>query len=320
MTHVDMHHATARRTRVALLTFSALFAIVSCDENLPNGPDRFPAQLKIVVPRDTIVIGDSNPAQAQAIDANGHLVTGLTFKWTVTNNQVVALGAPPTSDADAVAGRTNSLISVRAGQATVTLELSDSRFTAASVTRTQTVVVAGEQYNNLLRLIQNHVPTTVRVNVQGRYFTQDTSGYIIFLFVLGAACASTVAIGFVVATIKGLEFWPKAWHLALTIAALLSSWLVIQTVFGFHYARRYYRDEQRQPPRSGGLAFPGGAEPDYMDFAYYSFVVGMTSQVSDVQVISPVMRRMTLVHGVLAFIFNIAVLALSINTIASALL
>jgi uncharacterized membrane protein len=148
---------------------------------------------------------------------------------------------------------------------------------------------------------------------------QDTSGYIIFLFVLGAACASVVAIGFVVATIKGLAFWPKAWHLALTIAALMSSWLLIQTVFGFHYARRYYRDEKQQHPRSGGLAFPGGGDPDYMDFAYYSFVVGMTSQVSDVQVLSPTMRRMTLVHGVLAFIFNIAVLALSINTIASAL-
>jgi len=148
---------------------------------------------------------------------------------------------------------------------------------------------------------------------------QDTSGYIIFLFVLGAACASIVAIGFVVATIKGLAFWPKAWHLALTIAALMSSWLLIQTVFGFHYARRYYRDEKQQHPGSGGLAFPGGADPDYMDFAYYSFVVGMTSQVSDVQVLSPIMRRMTLVHGVLAFIFNIAVLALSVNTIASAL-
>jgi uncharacterized membrane protein len=146
---------------------------------------------------------------------------------------------------------------------------------------------------------------------------QDTSGYIIFLFVLGAACASVVAIGFVVATIKDLAFAPKAWHLALTIVALISSWLMIQTVFAFHYARRYYRDEQQQPGRTGGLAFPGGGDPDYLDFAYYSFVVGMTSQVSDVQATSPVMRRMTLLHGVLAFIFNIAVLALSINTIAS---
>jgi uncharacterized membrane protein len=146
---------------------------------------------------------------------------------------------------------------------------------------------------------------------------QDTSGYIIFLFVLAAACASIVAIGFVVGTIKGLAFWPKAWHLALTIVALMSSWLLIQTVFGFHYARAYYRDDPQHMAESGGLAFPGGADPDYMDFAYYSFVVGMTSQVSDVQAISPTMRRLTLLHGVLAFVFNIAVLALSINTIAS---
>jgi uncharacterized membrane protein len=148
---------------------------------------------------------------------------------------------------------------------------------------------------------------------------QDTSGYVIFLFVLSAACASVVAIGFVVATIKDLSFWPKAWHLALTFAALTSSWLVIQTVFALHYARRYYVDVQARATHAGGLVFPGGSDPDYLDFSYYSFVIGMTSQVSDVQVTSAIMRRMTMVHGVLAFIFNIAVLALSINTIASAL-
>ena len=144
---------------------------------------------------------------------------------------------------------------------------------------------------------------------------QDTSGYIIFLFVLGSACASIVAIGFMVSTIRGLQFWPKAWHLTLTITALMSSWFLIHTVFAFHYARRYYRDAR--PPKTGGLAFPGDGDPNYMDFTYYAFVVGMTSQVSDVQALSPIMRRMTLIHGVLSFIFNIAVLALSINTIAS---
>jgi uncharacterized membrane protein len=149
--------------------------------------------------------------------------------------------------------------------------------------------------------------------------TQDTSVFIIFLFVLAAACASIVAIAFVVATIKDLASWPKAWRLTLTMVALTSSWVLIQTVFAFHYARRYYRDEKHSPTQAGGLAFPGGSDPDYMDFAYYSFVVGMTSQVSDVQVLSPRMRRLTLVHGVLSFIFNIAVLALSINIIASAI-
>lgn len=147
---------------------------------------------------------------------------------------------------------------------------------------------------------------------------QDISGYLIFLFVLLAACASIVAIAFVVGTIKDLESWQKAWRLTLTVIALTSSWVLIQTSFGFHYARRYYHDEKHSPAQAGGLKFPGDADPDYMDFAYYSFVVGMTSQVSDVQVLSHRMRRLTLVHGVLAFIFNIAVLALSINIIASA--
>lgn len=156
-------------------------------------------------------------------------------------------------------------------------------------------------------------------STRGHALAQDTSGYIIFLFVLGAACASVVAIAFVVSTIHDLAFWSKVWHLALTMTALISSFLMIQTVFAFHYARRYYLDEQQERRNAGGLAFPGGADPDYMDFAYYSFVVGMTSQVSDVQVTSSAMRRMTLVHGVLAFVFNIVVLALSINTIASAI-
>ena len=148
---------------------------------------------------------------------------------------------------------------------------------------------------------------------------QDTSGFLIFLFVLAAACASIVAIASVVGTIKELEAWSKVWRLTLTVVALTSSWVLIQTVFAFHYARRYSHDEKHSPAQAGGLAFPGRADPDYRDFAYYSFVVGMTSQVSDVQVLSPRMRRLTLVHGALAFFFNIAVLALSINIIASAI-
>ena len=146
---------------------------------------------------------------------------------------------------------------------------------------------------------------------------QDQSGYVIFLFVVSAACASIVAIGFVVSTIKELPFWTRAWHLTLTIGALLSSWLLIQTVFAFHYARRYYAVLHREPTTPPELLFPGGREPDYLDFAYYAFVVGMTSQVSDVSVTSRQTRRLTLIHAALAFVFNIAVLALSINIIAS---
>lgn len=146
---------------------------------------------------------------------------------------------------------------------------------------------------------------------------QDQSGYIIFLFAVSAACASIVAIGFVVGTIRELAFWPRAWHLTLTIAALISSWLLIQTVFAFHYARRYYDAGRHGQTQGAELLFPGKREPDYMDFAYYSFVIGMTTQVSDVAVTTRRMRRLTLSHAFLAFVFNIAVLALSINIIAS---
>lgn len=147
--------------------------------------------------------------------------------------------------------------------------------------------------------------------------SQDQSSYLIFLFVVSAACASIVAIGFVAGTIKELNFWPRAWHLALTVGALVSSWVLIQTVFAFHYARRYYDRAGRDTAEPAELLFPGKREPDYLDFAYYSFVIGMTSQVSDVAVSSRRMRRLTLIHGFLAFVFNIAVLALSINIIAS---
>ena len=147
--------------------------------------------------------------------------------------------------------------------------------------------------------------------------SEDQSSYFIFLFVVGAACASIVAIGFVVGTIRDLPFWARAWHLMLTIVALVSSWVLIQTVFTFRYAHRYYAGPHGEAAPVTPLLFPGGRAPDYLDFAYCAFVVGMTSQVSDVAVASRGMRVLTLIHGVLAFVFNIAVLALSINIIAS---
>ena len=153
--------------------------------------------------------------------------------------------------------------------------------------------------------------TQTRLRAQ-RY---DPSGYVMFLLVITAATASVIAIGFMVAGIKDLEFWARAERLTLSIAALFLSWLLIQTVFAFHYARLYYSQPGATPKHHGGLKFPDDDEPDYLDFAYYSFVVGMTSQVSDVAVLSRQMRRLTMVHGVLSFVYNIAILAMSINII-----
>jgi len=115
--------------------------------------------------------------------------------------------------------------------------------------------------------------------------------------------------------LRGGALAERAARLSLSICALLLSWLLIHTLFAFHYARCYYWREEPSKEHIRGLRFPGQSEPDYLDFVYYSFVVGMTCQVSDVAVVARHMRRITLIHGVLSFVFNIAILAMSINII-----
>lgn len=164
--------------------------------------------------------------------------------------------------------------------------------------------------------------TILRADVAMTHFRArmyDQSGYVIFLLVLTAACVSMVAIAFLIGDIRGLAPRAKLAHLTLSIIALMAAWMLIHTVFAFHYAREYYAPDDDGTPTSGGLRFPECDTPTYLDFAYYAFVIGMTSQVSDVAVISSDMRRTTLAHGMLSFVFNIAVLALSINVISGAL-
>lgn len=107
---------------------------------------------------------------------------------------------------------------------------------------------------------------------------------------------------------------PARWtHIGLALATLAATWLLMQTVFALRYARRYYREDAH------GLLFPGEAAPSYLDFAYFSAVIGMTSQVSDVAIASAAMRRLALLHGLVSFGFNLMVLALTLNLVASAL-
>ena len=107
-------------------------------------------------------------------------------------------------------------------------------------------------------------------------------------------------------------------HLFMAALAVIEAWFLIHTVFTLHYGHVFYRSEQEADVAGtgGGLIFPGWHPPDYQDFAYFSFVVGMTCQVSDVNVTSRSMRRLALLHGLLAFAFNTVILALSINIIS----
>jgi len=144
----------------------------------------------------------------------------------------------------------------------------------------------------------------------------DQPNLLLLMLMLTAVLSSVVAITMLLQQAKDLGGISRTLHVALALVALAVSWLMIHTLYAFHYAHRYYQMEKAARPSGHGLDFPGTAPPDYADFVYYAYVVGMTSQVSDVQVLSPDLRRITLVHSVLSFAFNMLVLALSINVVA----
>lgn len=147
----------------------------------------------------------------------------------------------------------------------------------------------------------------------------DPGAHMVFVLVAAVACASIIAVALAVDSSRTLQ-GPARWiYLGLAMATLAASWLLLQTVFALHYARVYYSGEAGDHPVARGLAFPGGREPDYLDFFYFSAVVGMTSQVSDVAATDRPMRRLTLLHGLVSFAFNLLVLALAVNVFASSL-
>ncbi len=103
----------------------------------------------------------------------------------------------------------------------------------------------------------------------------------------------------------------------LVIATLVLAWLFSNTVYALHYAHLFYSDCDDDGKDSGGLDFPECAEPDYWDFLYFSFTLGMTFQTSDVEISSRRMRRVSLGQCLAAFVFNIGVLAFTINVLGS---
>ena len=144
----------------------------------------------------------------------------------------------------------------------------------------------------------------------------DESDWVIMTLVVASSAASFVAIFAELAEIKSGHA-PPLISLVVTGATVVLSWTFTHVIFTLHYANLYYRPLGQGTP--GGLEFPGKRPPDYRDFLYYAFVIGCATQTADVNTVSPAMRRTTLVHGVIAFAFNTAILALTINVGASLL-
>jgi uncharacterized membrane protein len=148
--------------------------------------------------------------------------------------------------------------------------------------------------------------------IRRRAATEDEGRFTILAVTVGAALASLVAI---IVELGSAADGRARTHLVLVVVTIFLSWAVIHTIFALHYAHEFYGDGG-----AGGLAFPGEEEePDYWDFIYFAFVVGMTSQVSDVGITSREIRRTATAHGIVAFMFNAALLALTVNIAASAI-
>lgn len=152
--------------------------------------------------------------------------------------------------------------------------------------------------------------------IRKKAVSDDGSVTFVFIMVLLSSFASMVMVLLLMISKQhAADDWLA---IPVSIGGMLSSWAMVHTMYSFHYAHRYYDNDETDASRpSGGLEFPGDDKPDYVDFAYFSFVIGCTFQVSDVEISSKAIRRIALVHGLLSFLLNTFVIALTINFVAS---
>jgi len=136
-----------------------------------------------------------------------------------------------------------------------------------------------------------------------------------FVILMVAALGAFASIAAIVSELGASHHSAPALTLATVTIAL--SWAAVHTIFALHYAHEFYRGA-----KPGGLQFPSGDQhenADYWDFVYFSFVIGMTAQVSDVGITDKTIRRTATAHGIVSFIYNTALVALMVNIAASAI-
>ncbi len=125
---------------------------------------------------------------------------------------------------------------------------------------------------------------------------------------------SLVMLAILIALVALLPNAQTLWHKWLIIGTLALAWLFSNSIFALHYAHLYYREDGFG---EGGLGFPGNSAPDYGDFVYFAFTLGMTFQTSDISIETSALRRIVVVHSLAAFVFNLGVLAFTINALGS---
>lgn len=151
-------------------------------------------------------------------------------------------------------------------------------------------------------------------DIRHRALSEEAGRLAVLTIVITAAIMVLIAIAMEIYGAKELKGVERAFHLALAFATVINSWLFVQLTFTIHYAHEYHTEVRGNRGKTrGGLKFAGDEIPDYWDFLYFALTVGMTAQTSDTGVESRHMRRLTIVHGVISFVFTTAVIALTVN-------
>ncbi|MCB8876485.1 DUF1345 domain-containing protein [Acidisoma silvae] len=160
---------------------------------------------------------------------------------------------------------------------------------------------------------------TAPVDMPARAKAQEAGEWTVFAISLAAIVASVLVVVIEFKNISSLKGETKAFHLALVILTLVLSWLTMQLIFALRYAHEFYAYSDGSEQMDGGLDFPHEPEPDYFDFLYFAMVLGMTFQVSDVDITARKIRRLATLHGFVGFTFNTVILALTVNIAAGLL-
>ena len=143
---------------------------------------------------------------------------------------------------------------------------------------------------------------------------EDAGAAIILLITILASVTSLVAIVIILSSVKLLSTGNAIRHICLVLLTFTISWLLVHTAFALHYAHAYYLELEKS--KIAPLLFEAKLRPLYIDFLYFSMVIGMTCQTADVNIANSRMRFWVMVQGVTAFIFNASLLALAINLIS----
>ncbi len=148
--------------------------------------------------------------------------------------------------------------------------------------------------------------------IQSRYMDEDPSGPVILVIVIVAALLSVLAIVEPLATLHQVPHSIRIWRVALAAVTLIASWLLVPTMFTTHYADLFYS----AAPESRPLVFPKTEMPTFWDFAYFAITISAANQTADVSTTQTEVRRVVIIHEIISFAFNVAIIGFAINITA----